>query len=112
MANYGAALRRARVKVGLSQRQLGDAVGIRRTHIAMLENGQIKEPRADLRQKIAAALGGEPEPITPIEATGPRADLLQAVASLTDAEATTVLAIIEALQRHGWGPSETEAATD
>lgn len=103
MTTYGTALRRARLQAGLSQGALGNAVGVDRAHIARIESGSIRIPQPELRQKIAAALGGEPEDLEPIGETGPRADLLRTTASLSDQEAETVLAIIEALQQHRWG---------
>ncbi len=112
MAAYGEALRRVRIKAGLSQGALAKHVGVERTHITAIEAGRIGVPRPALRQRISAVLGGGLELLTAIEGTGPRAELLRAVATLSDEEAEMVREMITALQRHGWERSAPEVARD
>jgi len=50
-------LHRARMSVGLSQRDLSDATGIPRTKIGRIERGEVVEPRAGDLGAIAGALG-------------------------------------------------------
>ncbi len=104
--NYGASLRRARTNAGLTQRQLAEQVGINRSHIALLEGGQIREPRAELRHKIALALGGEPEPVEGAPLTGARARLAEAARGLTEEEAAAVLGVVHLLIRKGQAGQE------
>ena len=103
MGNYGASLRRARTQAGLSQRQLGELVGVERSHIAMIESGSIKLPNDCLRKKIALALGGEPEPVGEAPLSGHRARLTEAVRDLSEEEAESVLKVVDLLTRKGRG---------
>lgn len=51
----GNSVRRARKKLGLSQKQLGDKTGIRQGTISLIENGS-PAPRVDTLLSILAAL--------------------------------------------------------
>jgi transcriptional regulator with XRE-family HTH domain len=53
---FGANLRRARRRAGLSQEQLGYRASLHRTEIGLLERGA-RVPRIDTLVKLAAALG-------------------------------------------------------
>lgn len=53
---FAANLRRARRNAGLSQEALGDAAGMHRTAIGLLERGA-RVPRIDTLLKLAVALG-------------------------------------------------------
>jgi transcriptional regulator with XRE-family HTH domain len=52
-------LRRARVERGLSQEALGDAAGLHRTEISLLERA-LREPRLTTIVRLARALGVKP----------------------------------------------------
>jgi len=58
---FGERLRMARRKAGLTQKQLGDAVGMTKGSISGLENGSSKNPSAGNLLPIAKALGVNPE---------------------------------------------------
>ncbi len=81
-------------------------VGVERGHIAMIESGAIKEPRPELREKLALALGGEPEPVGDVPLTGARARLVGAVQDLTEEEAEVLLRVADLLLRKGRGSWE------
>ncbi len=97
--NYGASLRRARVQAGLSQRQLAEKLGVDRVHVVRIETGSIKMPKEDLREKIAAVLGSDPEPVGEAPLTGAKARLTDAIRDLTDEEAEGVLRVVDLLVR-------------
>lgn len=59
-AESGAAYKAARQAAGISQEALGIIVGTSRRHIIRIENGEHR-PYPGLRDKIAAALGADPE---------------------------------------------------
>ncbi|MDP9354673.1 MAG: helix-turn-helix domain-containing protein [Chloroflexota bacterium] len=108
--NYGVALRRARTQAGLSQRQLAEQVGVERSHISLIEGGQIKLPNPALRRKIALALGGEPEPVGEAPLSGSRARLADAIRDLNEEEAAQILGLVDLLTRHGRGTDGRESA--
>ncbi len=97
--NYGASLRRARVQAGLSQAQLAEKVGVDRAHVARIETGSIRLPNESLREKIALALGGEPEPVGESPLTGSRARLSDTVRDLTEEQAEALLRVVDLLVR-------------
>lgn len=51
----GAAIRRQRVKAGLSQEELAEQAGLHTTYISMVERG-IRNPTVDVAARIAKAL--------------------------------------------------------
>jgi transcriptional regulator with XRE-family HTH domain len=53
---FGAAVRRARVALNLSQEQLGDLCELDRTYISGIERG-VRNPTLDTMVKISDALG-------------------------------------------------------
>jgi transcriptional regulator with XRE-family HTH domain len=53
---FGANLKAARKKAGLSQQEIGDRCDIHRTEVSLLERGG-REPRLGMILKLAAALG-------------------------------------------------------
>ncbi len=108
MGDYGVALRRARDRAGLSQRALGDKVGVERAHIARIESGSIKMPSASLRGRLALALGGDPLEMVPDPESGARVALVQAVKGLTEREAEMVLEMIGVLVKYGRGVSASD----
>lgn len=61
-ARNGALIRSFRKRVGKSQEKLAIEVGTTRRHMIRLENGE-HLPSSDLRNRIAAATGREPEEI-------------------------------------------------
>ena len=52
----GHAVRRRRVRAGLSQEALADAAGVHPTYVSLLERG-LRDPRLTSIQKVATALG-------------------------------------------------------
>ncbi len=103
--SYGRAVRRQRTMLGISQKTLGDAVDVDRTHIALIESGAIQLPALELRRKITAALGVMEEDLLRLrqdDETPPRANRLHvqitdSLQDLTDDEARIVLGLIEGL---------------
>ncbi len=55
-STLGEYLRAERERVGMSQRQLANRVGIHNSYLARLENGETANPAADLLQRIADVL--------------------------------------------------------
>ena len=53
---FGAALRRVRLKAGLSQERLGLEAGVQRNFISLIETGQ-NQPTISTIAKLARALG-------------------------------------------------------
>ncbi len=103
--SYGRAVRRQRMMLRISQKTLGDAVDVDRTHIALIESGAIQLPALELRRKIAAALGVTEKDLLRLrqdDETPPRANRLHvqitdSLQDLTDDEARIVLGLIEGL---------------
>ncbi len=103
--SYGRAVRRQRMMLRISQKTLGDAVDVDRTHIALIESGAIQLPALELRRKITAALGVMEEDLLRLrqdDETPPRANRLHvqitdSLQDLTDDEARIVLGLIEGL---------------
>ena len=58
--SFGAALRMQRRRIGLSQRELADRVGIDFSYISKLENDRIPPPSADTVVKLASTLETSP----------------------------------------------------
>ena len=56
---YGAVLRAARKRKGLSQEDLASEAGVERNYISMLERGR-NSPTLRMQYKLAAALGQSP----------------------------------------------------
>jgi transcriptional regulator with XRE-family HTH domain len=52
---FGAAVRRARIKKGISQEQLADESGLHRTYVSLLERGR-RNPSLKVISLLAAAL--------------------------------------------------------
>lgn len=57
--HFATNLRQARQKAGLSQEALGDAAGMHRTEVGLLERGE-RDPRLATMTKLARALGTTP----------------------------------------------------
>jgi transcriptional regulator with XRE-family HTH domain len=55
-ARFGRAVRRLRMKAGISQEALAHAAGIHRTHASLIERGELA-PGLLVIHKLAAALG-------------------------------------------------------
>ena len=53
--SVGALVKRARAQVGMSQRELGEAVGVKASHIAYIENDQ-RKPSMALMLNLADTL--------------------------------------------------------
>lgn len=53
---FGAFVRERRERIGLSQTELADRVGIRKGYMSQIESGKIGLPNADLRRRLATAL--------------------------------------------------------
>jgi len=56
---FAASMRRRRLELGLSQEALGDAAGLHRTEISLLERGA-REPRLTTIVRVARALRVRP----------------------------------------------------
>lgn len=50
-------VRERRLSMGLTQSDFAEVAGIKRAHLSQIENGRITLPAADLRRKLAKALG-------------------------------------------------------
>ena len=53
----GPYIRQRRADLGMSQIALSEASGVTRSHLSMIEHGKIAIPSADIRRRLAAALG-------------------------------------------------------
>lgn len=82
--NIGNIIKKARIKKGLTQEELGKMVGVQKSAIAKYENGRIVNIKRSTLQKISSALNIRPSELifdgSPLEA----ADLHARI--LTDAE--------------------------
>lgn len=67
----------------VSQTELADSIGIARAHLAQIESGKIALPNADIRRRLAVALGVS------------HLDLLVAAGEITQAELGTVAGLVE-----------------
>lgn len=99
----GGYIRGARERRGITQSELADLAGIPRPHLSDIERGRIALPNADLRRRLAAALGVS------------HVDLLVAAGELTQEEAGKRLEPVrsefdQVLQ--GLSDSEQEAVVD
>src|SRR5688572_13329442 len=81
VANFGAKVREIRLAKHLTQEDVAGRVGLQRTTISALENGDGAPPRLDLLMSLARALGvapatllppGPPAPPTPWEVVARR----------------------------------------
>jgi transcriptional regulator with XRE-family HTH domain len=54
---FGDAIRAARQSLGVKQEDLADRVGMKRSQLSRLENGNPKNPGVPTRQRLAAGLG-------------------------------------------------------
>lgn len=70
----GTYVRDQRKRLGMTQEDLGQAVGISKGYVSQIESGKISFPNADLRRRLAVALGVR------------HIDLIVAAGELTDAE--------------------------
>jgi transcriptional regulator with XRE-family HTH domain len=75
-------LARTRAQRGMTRRELSDAAGVSVPQIFNIEKGQTSNPRAETRQRLAAALGEEP-PKDTVEVTETDAQI-QDVGVLSD----------------------------
>jgi transcriptional regulator with XRE-family HTH domain len=58
---YGEWLVRARTRAGMTRRELEEVSGLAEPHIWQIEAGRIRNPRAETRDRLAAALGAAPD---------------------------------------------------
>jgi repressor LexA len=56
MATLGQLVKRARENAGLTQKQLGDAIGVSRDYIASIENERVELPSREVIRKLARVL--------------------------------------------------------
>jgi transcriptional regulator with XRE-family HTH domain len=77
-AGLGAYIQDHRQRLGLTQGQLAERAGINRAHLSQIEGGRITLPSADMRRRIAHALGV------------PHIDLLVAAGELLPSEVSGV----------------------
>lgn len=61
MADFGAGLVRVRKELGVSQEALAEKAGMQRSHISRIESGRITMPSGPVVDRLAAALGVEPD---------------------------------------------------
>jgi transcriptional regulator with XRE-family HTH domain len=54
---FGAYVLARRRALGLTQGELADRIGLNRAHLSQIESGKIGLPAADIRRRLAAALG-------------------------------------------------------
>lgn len=57
MSGMGTYVWERRTQAGLNQRALGDLSGVDRSYLAQIESGRIALPGADIRRRLAKALG-------------------------------------------------------
>lgn len=72
-----------RTILGLTQKELAEAAGINQPTISDIERGQTKLPNADIRRRLAAALGVS------------HLDLLVAAGEITEQELGTTVGLVE-----------------
>lgn len=82
-APLGDYIKTRRAELGLGQAQVGDSAGITKSHMSQIESGKIALPNADIRRRLAKALGVS------------HLDLLVAAGEITRAELGTVAGIVE-----------------
>lgn len=80
----GQTIKKARLKRGLTQQELGDIVGVQKSAIAKYENGRVVNIKRSTLQKIASALNIRPSELIFTESPRDAADLH--VRILTDLE--------------------------
>ena len=83
MDTLGSTIKTLRFQKGISQTALADAVGLSRSHMGQIESGKIGLPNAEIRRRLAAALGVS------------HLDLLVAAGEISQAELGTVAGIVE-----------------
>lgn len=76
-------LKQKREEQGILASQLADKAGLTRSHISEIERGKIALPNADIRRRLAAALGVS------------HLDLLVAAGEITEAELGTSVGLVE-----------------
>ncbi len=57
METLGSYIRERRLYLNLTQAEIGESVGIDKGYVSQIESGKIAFPNADLRRRLAAALG-------------------------------------------------------
>lgn len=82
-APLGDYIKARRIELGLGQAQVGDSAGITKSHMSQIESGKIALPNADIRRRLAAALGVS------------HLDLLVAAGEITEAELGTSVGVVE-----------------
>ncbi len=60
MVNIGSIIKQARLEKGLTQEELGKAIGVQKSAIAKYENGRIVNIKRSTLQKLASALNIRP----------------------------------------------------
>lgn len=83
MDTLGTKIKLLRDQKGISQTALAESVGLSRSHMGQIESGKIALPNADIRRRLATALGVS------------HLDLLVAAGEITQAELGTVAGIVE-----------------
>lgn len=69
--DFGATLRRLRVRAGLTQQDVAHRAGLSLGAVRDLEQGRTRRPRPDSIAALAAALGAAPDELGPVEAERP-----------------------------------------
>jgi transcriptional regulator with XRE-family HTH domain len=105
LSNFGARVRERRAQEGWTQEALADRVGISRTYLSHIEQGQAKNLSYRLAQELAAVLGIEVPAASPAPSSVPPS--LQAYATkagLADRDVETLAGI----QYRGQRPTTEE----
>jgi len=120
---FGNRLRAMRTAKGLSQRALGERVGVSFTYISKVENGKLDfgdYPSEDLIRRLAAALGADEEELLLLAEKIPepirrrffeRPDAFRLIARLDDKRLGRVLAFLRGGCLVGGGGLAADAAT-
>ena len=104
---FGDRIRELRTEMGLSQRMLGERVGVSFTYVSKVENGKLDfgdYPSEDLIRRLAAALDADEEELLLLAEKIPepirrrffeRPDAFRLIARLDDKRLDRVLAFLE-----------------
>lgn len=104
--NVGELIKKTRMEKGLTQEELADKVGVKKSAVAKWENGRVSEIKRSNLKNLADALGLNPNELLGEQATkqsasdeltdGQRA-LIEFARSLTEEQAAVALRVLKSL---------------